>query len=492
MTRLLLEVLAQDEDVRLLGPNCSRNMARIIRLQIPIENFGRVDAKGNVVCRVSQATSVTNIATYPWWQQGMQTRRFTMQGPITNPLDGKLVMIAMLPLFDAQGTSMGSINARIGLDWIKESLTRTKLAKDAVAAIVDESGKTIVSTGSADLFSGNLNSASGTPATMRSRNGTDWLYASAPLFENRLRVVYARPKSSLFDTSREELRLALILPILAILFTTLAVWVGVNRLAVRWLHDLATLARQITIGNYHAAGPNFQGATLEIESLGTDMLGMAAAISDRNDKLEAAAATAQLLAREVNHRVKNNLQMVISLLSLQVGQLLDPTSRQVLEQTRIRVSTFALVYRLLYDGQGEAEKGQVDKDQLITELCAQLRASNYAAPHVNLEVTSGVGLGQVDNAIPLALFLVEAVSNAYLHGFPDGRAGTIGVHFERQGKAIRLSIIDDGIGYDPAVVSEGMGHQLMQAFAGQLGGTLAIDKLPAGGMSVILSYTPRR
>ena len=490
MTKMLLEVLAQDEDVRLLGPNCSRTMARIIRLQVPIENFVRVDRQGRVVCRVSQALGASNMAAFPWWQQGIQARRFSMQGPIVNPVDGKPVMFAMLPLFDPQGTAMGSINARIGLDWIKQSLTRTKLSRDAVAAIVDETGKTIVSTGSPNLVWANLNSAAGTPATVRSKNGSEWLYASAPLFENRLRVVYAQPKSSLFNTSRDELRLALILPILAILFTTLAVWIGVNRLAVRWLHGLAQLARQIAHGDYHAPGPDLRGATLEIESLGTDMLGMAAAISDRNAKLEAAADIARLLSREVHHRVKNNLQMVISLLSLQAGQPLDPSSRQALEQARIRVSTFALVYRLLYNGQGQAEEGLVDKDQLITELCAQLRASNYASSKVSLEVSCKAGSGKVDNAIPLALLLVEAVSNAYLHAFPSDKAGTIDVRLVKQGGAMLLSIIDNGIGYDRAGISEGMGYQLMHAFAGQLGGTLTVEQVPAGGVSVMLIYAP--
>ncbi len=488
ITKTLLQILAQDNDVRNIGPHCTENLVRIIRVQAPIENFVRADAQGKIVCSVAAPSTSANLANYPWWHRGLDHGRFSIQGPIISKSTGKPVVIAMLPLFDAQGKSLGSVNARISLDWLEGSLARNKYSGRAIVGIVGAHGQTLVSVGPEKLPVVNLAASAGKVASVGSSSGAEWLYSSFPLFEDQLHVVYAEPKTSLLSAPRGQLRMALALPMLGILLTILAVWIGVNRLAVRWLRELARLAQQYAVGNYNAPGPRLDTAPVEIEALATDMKGMAVAIVERNESLEAAAATARMLAREVNHRVKNNLQMVMSLLSLQTDQVTDAQSREALEQTRIRMSTFALIHRLLYDQQDDSERGLVNMDHLFSQLCSQLRASNHFRKSVVLESTSDVGDDLVDNAIPVALFVVEAVVNAYRHAFPDGRAGTISVNFVRDRGRNILTIEDSGIGYDYAVTQPAMGNQLMIAFAEQLCGTLNVVRTSTGGVSITLSY----
>ena len=95
----------------------------------------------------------------------------------------------------------------------------------------------------------------------------------------------------------------------------------------------------------------------------------------------------------------------------------------------------------------------------------------------------------LDNALPLVLFAVEAVTNAYAYAFPGGRGGTVRLRFavEPDGKAV-LCVIDDGIGFDSRANDQSMGRQLMQGFARQLGGTFAVLSSPETGTEARLEY----
>ena len=97
----------------------------------------------------------------------------------------------------------------------------------------------------------------------------------------------------------------------------------------------------------------------------------------------------------------------------------------------------------------------------------------------------------VSHALPLALFAVEAVSNAYVHAFTDGHGGTLDLRFWlREDGMTELCITDDGNGFDASNGGQTLGRQLMQGFAGQLGGTVHIDSSAAKGTTVRISFPP--
>ena len=153
-----------------------------------------------------------------------------------------------------------------------------------------------------------------------------------------------------------------------------------------------------------------------------------------------------------------------------------------------RISALGLIYRLLYEDGADTEKGHVPLDTLIAELCAQLRSSHHSRAEVHLDCHASHGRISIDNAVPLALFVVEAVTNAYRHAFPDGRGGKIRMSLiEGDGKSV-LSIEDDGIGFDRDATYGQMGSDLMLAFASQLDGEFESRRLPAGGTRVSLSF----
>jgi two-component sensor histidine kinase len=484
-----LQMLAKENAVINATPECAMRMARALGSQEMIVNIVRSDASGQVLCSVLPTAGQVTYADQSWWQVASKQKQFSVSLPVLGKISGRQVIIAALPVFTDSGEFNGMITAGIQISWMKSALQKTTLSPDALAAIAGEDGKIIVSDAPSTLSRVNLGASFSKADTIVDAAGTEWTYSSAPLYGRQLHVVYAEPRTKLSAFARNQFRTDLLLPILALLLTSVAVWIGVNRLVVRWLHELAQLAKQFARGNYTGDRAKFAGAPLEITSLSDDMHGMATAISQRSNELAEAAATTKMMAREVNHRVKNNLQMVMSLIGLQAAQVKDDQARLVLDQTRVRMGALALIHRLLYDHGDQAEQGLIDMGQILPELCAQLRTDAMIyGRDVDLSCTTESVVGPVDQAIPITLFIVEAVSNAYRHAFPDDRNGHIKVTLERAGQSITLTIADNGIGFERASSVGAMGTTLMDAFARQVNGELSTNSTPNFGAEITLVY----
>ena len=154
----------------------------------------------------------------------------------------------------------------------------------------------------------------------------------------------------------------------------------------------------------------------------------------------------------------------------------------------LRISALALIHRLLYQQDPDSERGEVALDNLIGELCGQLRTANRDNPGVELHCNTSAHAIAVDNAVPLALFAVEAVTNAYRHAFANGRSGNITLAFQQEGAEDVLTVDDDGHGFDADDDVGQMGHELMNAFASQLGGSLKIESKLNSGSHVTLRF----
>lgn len=208
------------------------------------------------------------------------------------------------------------------------------------------------------------------------------------------------------------------------------------------------------------------------------------------DRLQASVQEKELLLREVYHRVKNNLQVISSLLSLQEHQLTDPGAVTVLRHARDRVRSMALVHEKLYRS---ADLSQVDFSEYLRELARELRHSHgLSAEQVTFEFhLDQVSLG-IDVAIPCSMIVHELVSNALRHAFPDGRRGRIqvGLGPGEPGWAV-LRVADDGIGLPPereARRTGSLGLQLVEMMVEQIGGRLEVAR--SGGSRFEVVFPP--
>ncbi len=485
-----LTLLSRDPDVVSATPRCNAALRDALGDQRTFINMIRLDSRGEILCSVLPVPEGRPV-TYSnegWWQRGIKGRRFSLSGPVIGKVSGKPVIVAMVPMYDKAGKSIGSISTGISMNWIRESLRRQKLEADAVAAIADEQGKILFSSGPVLLSSVDVEKTQAKTRDTTDRTGQKWTYATAPLFERQLFVVYAERKPSFISSSIVNFRAGLFLPLLAILLTSFAVWLGVRRLVIRWLTELASLADQIAKGNHDGDPDQFAKAPAELASLGADLQRMSATIAARNEALELASQQAHAMSREVNHRVKNNLQLVMSLLGLQSAQVRDMAARLALEQTRARMGALALVHRLLYEEDAQADVGRVDADRLLSELCSQLRGGLGHTGRVELQLSATVGVVSVDQAIPIALFAVEAVGNSYRHAFVDTGHGKILITHSRDDDQLSLSIVDNGIGFDTDKHSASIGLELMKGFASQLNGLLSFENCVPAGLAVVLIY----
>ena len=210
-------------------------------------------------------------------------------------------------------------------------------------------------------------------------------------------------------------------------------------------------------------------------------VGLIRALRQERDRLSRSLAEKEILLKEVHHRVKNNLQVIASLLRLQGGAFDDPHLAQALRDSQHRVESMAMIHEQLYESNDLRE---VDLAKNTRQLLANLfdsygvdpnRISGRAAIPLRKDQPPLV-LG-VDQAIPAGLILNELISNALKHAFPGGRSGSIVVEGERRGGAISLAVRDDGVGVPADFdVHKSLGLQIVQILTRQLHGELAVER----------------
>lgn len=181
------------------------------------------------------------------------------------------------------------------------------------------------------------------------------------------------------------------------------------------------------------------------------------------------------LLKEIHHRVKNNLQMVSSLLSLQADYIEDDAALDAIEMGQQRVRSMAIIHQRLYlrDEVTTSVNARDYLDQLIGELMSALNINGLALK-LNKQLED-IDLN-IDRLIPLGLVANEVITNALKHAFTGRERGELTVSFRRVADEIELLIIDDGIGSGGFVGhDDSFGNLLVRTFTEQLEGTLLID-----------------
>ena len=198
----------------------------------------------------------------------------------------------------------------------------------------------------------------------------------------------------------------------------------------------------------------------------------------REEGLRAALLEKNLLLGEIHHRVKNNLQIIHSLMDLQSIGTSEPRIQNILQEGKNRVRSMSLIHQTLYQSQNFAD---VDLKQFLDSLLPELLAS-YLSAHdqVNIRVNAGPVKLPIDLAIPCGLIINELVSNALKHGFSDGQCGNIDIMLsEETDNMVLLRVSNDGVAIPPELNFDDLptlGVRLVGLLTEQLGGTLQIER----------------
>ena len=486
----VLRALSNQPQVRTGSDACHTSLANALRGLSFFVNIARIDAGGNLMCSALPYDGSLNISDRPYWNQTRRATGFFVASPAFGEVSQRLVMSGLLPLRNEKGQFDGALAIALDVRWLDFVLRAKQLPEGAVAVLFDSSGSLVAANNqdvAVRLFTKRITAGSaGQVLRVAGPGGEKWSFAVAPLPGNNAFVGFAMRDADLYAGTYLRVAAAFLLPLLMGLAAA-AIWIATDRQVTRWLVYLRRIAAAYTRGHY-AIRPDLSEAPLEFQALGDTFSSMAAAVQERDRSLREAVAQKTMLIRETHHRVKNNLQIVMSLLSLQAGQLRDPAAQDALRQAQVRVNALALVHRILHELE---DLDSVDIKRLLTDLAHQIQ-EGFGAERRDLRLELDIAARRIsgDLAVPIALFTVEVLTNAFKHAFAPGTHGGA-IHISLSPVAddkMKLTVEDNGVGLGGNLLHGGTGSRLIVAFTQQVGGTLEVLAREDGGTIVSLTF----
>ncbi len=484
---VLLQTLAPGS----VGFQCAQRLAEVARRVPGYQNLIRFDRRGRVACAAAGVPADPARAERPWFQRlaagdDLVVTRDPGQAYATEPS-----VLAAVRANAPDGSFDGAFTAVIALSSLQPSTRDPALPAQSEVGLLDSAGRYITVT-NADAFPTLPNdwrakvTAKGSLVWYgRDTAGERRVYSAAPVVSDDVFVVLSAKAPGLMSWARLDPLTSIAFPLLTFLFALGAVTVAVDRVVVRWIAYLQRIAALYARGRLSVRPIQAEQMPPEIRDLAETMEQMADAIVGRDASLRDSLAQKDELMREIHHRVKNNLQVISSLLNMQQRALSDPAARAAMSDTRQRITALALIYRALYQG---PDLKRVDLRPFLEELTAQLVAGEMLrGPAVRTELHVEALVIDPDRLAPLALFAVEAITNAQKHAFA-GRGGVLSVNFRVVGQEAELEISDDGQAPEEALAATGVGRTLMTAFARQLRGRAELARNAEGGVTARLFF----
>lgn len=485
------DVLLQTLAPGAVGFQCAQRLADVTARIPGYLNLVRFDRLGRVVCAAGSVPVDPERARRPWFRELAGGRDFAITrvpGP-AYAREPSVITAARATGYD--GAFDGAFAAVISLSSLQPPLTDPTLPKGAEVGLVEKTGRYISTTdpGAFPRLPADWRQKVDARGTLvwYGRDGKDRrrVYSAAPVVGDEVYVVLSAQSPGILSWARLNPLTGIVFPLLTFGLALLAVSMVAERVVIRWIAYLQRIAALYARGRLSVRPVQAEQMPQEIRDLAETLEDMADALVSRDASLRDSLAQKDALMREIHHRVKNNLQVISSLLNMQQRSLTDPAARSAMSDTRQRITALALIYRALYQG---PDLKRVDLRPFLEELTAQLINGELAHGHaVRTELSVDPLVIDPDRLAPLALFAVEAITNAQKHAFA-ARGGTLRLEFRVRGEEAELQISDDGQAAEDALVSTGVGRTLMTAFARQLRGRAEIGRNADGGVTARLIF----
>ncbi|MEO9485612.1 MAG: histidine kinase dimerization/phosphoacceptor domain -containing protein [Ekhidna sp.] len=207
-------------------------------------------------------------------------------------------------------------------------------------------------------------------------------------------------------------------------------------------------------------------------------------VKGQKDVISKSLAEKETLLKEIHHRVKNNLQVVSSLLSMQSRFITDEKALGAVNEGQTRVESMALIHQKLYQ---ENNLSGVHAKEYIEDLSEILKQSYTTGPNIDFEYEIDDLLIDVDTIIPIGLILNELICNSLKHAFPDAEEGLIKVGLKEEANELKLEISDNGVGSELHASDKSFGMVLIESLAMKLKATLQVDS--TNGTTVTLNIS---
>jgi two-component sensor histidine kinase len=490
-TDRLLALLAASPDLQSADvARCQQRLGALLSMVgDPYRNFAVLDGTGRVRCAAWPMEVDPPILAD--LRAGLSGAEASGRRSVAGPLFGRPPKQLIATRLALPGSSESVVVSELVVDWLHAAPVGGMMPRDALVWSTDRQGK-LIALGSPPAPDAALPVAGRVSAVLSeqrtadlapSRDGPPYAYASADLPGGSTLLV-AVPASASIERADAVLGSSLAELGLLLLAGLAGAALGAHVWVVRPLNQLTTAVRRWRAGGPFDPGP-LDGAPVEVTAFAASFAHAGAALRMHEAQLQEAATRQELLMQEVHHRVKNNLQIVASLLNLQASRIRLPAARAEFQSARDRIRALATLHRHLY-AYGEIQT--INMRRFLEELCSQLLQAIGETPaggRIRLDIAAPELEMSGDQAVPIALIVTEAVSNSAKYAFPGGRSGHISVRLQtlgtgEDGELVRLTIDDDGVGAtvgptDTESGRDGIGLQLIRGFARQLGGELSVS-----------------
>lgn len=475
--REMLRVLAASPALQQIQSGDCREWLGSVAGRYPyISSLAVTSDDGRMLCSVPTAPAGFRAPQSALRRQAQARDSFAMGYVARGALSGQPVLAAMEPIHDGS-RRVGFVGASISVDSLRQMLDRGRALDGARSALVDSEGTVIAET--SQPMRGEV-AGLPTPAQIRDHLGSDPSFIAVeggsavvvPLYPPDLYAVMSWAPDQPAWRRWGEYTFSIGAPLLIWLLAIGAGWFAIEVFVARPLSSLESAARAFARGEEVEDVPALRNAPDEIRSLRRTLAAMAKTLRGRELRLVEALREERALLREVHHRVKNNLQMVSSLLSIQARSAKDESEGWGLARAHDRVQLLALVHQRIY---ASGEVRELRLDDLAAEIARQLMQSRGGpARDVRLSLDVGASRADVDRAVPLAFLIGESLSSV-LDCVTD--AGPVDLQLalrQDENGETRFAVV--AVGEEPARFRPASTtSRLIDAFARQLGATVGRD-----------------
>lgn len=485
------DVLLQTLAPGAVGFQCAQRLDQVTRRIPGYLNLVRFDRQGRVVCAAGSVPADPQRSARPWFLQLQAGDQLAITRDPGSAYAAEPAVLTAVRAAAPDGRFDGAFVAVIALSSLQPSVTDPSLPRGAEVGLVERTGRYITMTKPSAFpalpqdWRAQVKARGSLVWYGRDAEGRRRVYSAAPVVGDEVYVVLSANSPGILSWAWLNPLTGILFPLLTFALALAAVSVVTDRVVVRWIAYLQRIAALYARGRLSVRPVQAEQMPPEIRDLAETMEDMADAIVGRDASLRDSLAQKDALMREIHHRVKNNLQVISSLLNMQQRSLSDPAARSAMSDTRQRITALALIYRALYQG---PDLKRVDLRPFLEELTAQLVSGDLVhGPAVRTEMAVEPLVIDPDRLAPLALFAVEAITNAQKHAFA-ARGGVLSVSFSVRGDEAELAISDDGQVSDEALAAAGVGRTLMTAFARQLRGRAELVRNGRGGVTARLVF----
>ena len=483
---LAVTILPQIDDLAF----CIQTLQKFVRAETIFSFVGYIPLDGNMTCGSSgkpfnfaQNKPFLDLLADPTPQMAVNPH---------GPISGESVLIFSHPVTDQTGELVGFVSMSMP--------HRLLELRAAVAAPLDASRTVPISLITFDGDGTVLTATAGvedaadrvpvhrsltefvgkTPMTFRDTiaSGESRTFAVMAIVPGKLYVLGSWPASLAVNSAIVSFMPLWLFPLAMWLASMLVAFLAAEHQVLRHVRSLRQSITAFAGGSRLVAPPDLSAAPNELRDVGAAHERMMASVLRDAASMEDSMRQKEVLLREVHHRVKNNLQLIASIMNLQIRKSVSPEARALLKNLHERVMSLATVHRELYQTSGLTD---VQADELLATIVAQvLRMGGSADRMIETKTAFDPIRLTPDQAVPLSLILTEALTNALKHGnmAAPGKA-RLSVTLHRTGKDSACLEVLNALAADDAprplsFESTGLGRQLLTAFASQLMGKLTV------------------